>query len=477
MSGLQLVLPCTARAGESGPHFATGIKIGEVTDTSAIVWARLTRHAQRNPADGPLVRIEYIESEGAKRRDRAVRGIFFPDGKTVDDLREGAPGIDGDVRVSWRSRGEGEWQRTAWRPVHSLRDFTRQFELKELRPATAYDLLIESRGVDQQAGATIEGSFRTAPKPDDARRVVFTAATCFGNDDQDDPAGFKLYQAIAALDPDFFVHTGDIIYYDELAKTAGLARWHWQRMYSWPTNVAFHQRVASYFIKDDHDTWRNDCWPTMESPFMGDFTFRQGQGIFREQVPMGERTYRTFRWGRDLQVWLVEGRDFRSPQTMKDGPEKTIWGETQMRWFKESVAASSATFKVLISPTPVVGPDRSTKSDNHANSGFAHEGRAIRKFLGEHHMVAICGDRHWQFMSVDPESKVREYSSGPGSDSHASGWNQEDYRPDVHRFLRVKGGFLSVTVEPAEGKPRMIVRFHDVDGGVKHEDVVLATGR
>ena len=300
------------------------------------------------------------------------------------------------------------------------------------------------------------------------------AATCFGNDDQDSPDGFKVYRAIADLDPDFFVHTGDIIYYDELAKTAELARWHWQRMYSWPTNVEFHRGVASYFMKDDHDTWVNDCWPTMDSTYMGDFTFRQGQEIFREQVPMGEKTYRTFRWGPDLQIWLVEGRDFRSPNTMQDGPDKSIWGDEQKKWFKETVEASDATFRVLISPTPLVGPDRDSKNDNFANSGFQYEGREIRDFVAKHKMLAICGDRHWQFMSVDPESHVREYSSGPGSDEHAGGWDPKDYRPEMHRFLRVKGGFLSMTVDRPDGKPTLVARFHDVDGNVVYEDVVPA---
>ena len=36
-----------------------------------------------------------------------------------------------------------------------------------------------------------------------------------------------------------------------------------------------------------------------------------------------------------MQIWLVEGRDFRSPNTAPDGPEKTIWGKEQMEWFKE----------------------------------------------------------------------------------------------------------------------------------------------
>ncbi len=96
--------------------------------------------------------------------------------------------------------------------------------LDDLLPATDYQVRVESRTVDGTAGATIEGKFRTAPSADDAHRVMFAVSTCFGDDDQDSPEGFKIYQSITELDPDFFVHTGDIIYYDKLAKTVGLAR-------------------------------------------------------------------------------------------------------------------------------------------------------------------------------------------------------------------------------------------------------------
>jgi alkaline phosphatase D len=474
--GLLLGGYATVPALAAGPYFATGIKIGEVTDQNAIVWTRLTKHAERNAADGPLVEIVYDQPEGkgSGRRTRAVEKIVFPDGCTVNDLREGAPGVDGDVRVLWKAAGDSEWQETDWQAVDPLRDFTRQFALSQLRPATSYELRVESRGVDGKPGAVEEGHFRTAQVASDPQRVVFVAATCFGNDDQDSPEGFKIYRAISALAPNFFVHTGDIIYYDELAKTVDLARWHWQRMYSWPSNVAFHRGIASYFMKDDHDTWYNDCWPTLQSRFMGDFTFRQGQAVFREQVPIGELPYRTFRWGRDLQIWLVEGRDFRSPNNQPDGPEKTIWGEEQKRWFEKSVEASDATFRVLISPTPLVGPDRNAKNDNLANRGFEHEGGQLRDFVAAHKMLTICGDRHWQFMSVDPRTKAREYSSGPGSDPHAGGWDEKDYRPEIHRFLRVAGGFLSMTVERIENKPTLTARFHDVEGHVKFTDVVPA---
>jgi alkaline phosphatase D len=117
-----------------------------------------------------------------------------------------------------------------------------------------------------------------------------------------------------------------------------------------------------------------------------------------------------------------------------------------------------------------------TKRDNHANSGFQHEGRELRQFLAEQkNMLVICGDRHWQYMSVEPKIELREFSSGPASDEHAGGWSQEDYHPDRHRFLRVAGGFLSGTIAVGDAAPTLTMQFHDVDGKTVFEDRL--TGR
>ena len=67
----------------------------------------------------------------------------------------------------------------------------------------------------------------------------------------------------------------------------------------------------------------NDCWPGQVTKFMGEFTFDQGKAVFLEQVGMGERTWRTARRGKDLQIWMVEGRDYRSQNPDPDGPAKT----------------------------------------------------------------------------------------------------------------------------------------------------------
>ena len=462
----------------NGPFQATGFKICEVDSTRAIIWTRLTRNPQRVGSDQPMPNCRYRNPETGALEE-VQEGwpdwdpvVEFPGDSNIDAIEGAVPGASGEVRVRYSRDDASQWQVTDWQPVDRDRDFTRQFRLSGLKPDTRYELRVESR-VNGSAppGQALEGQFRTAPAPDQPARVVFTVSTGQRYNDQDAPGGgYKIYPTMLKLDPSFFVHTGDIIYYDRWAKSEELARWVWARMYSLPTNVEFHRQVSSYFIKDDHDTWVNDCWPTLQTRFMGEFTFKQGQAIFLEQVGMGDRTYRTIRWGKDLQVWLVEGRDFRSPNDMPDGPEKTIWGDRQKQWFQRTVQESNATFRLLISPTPLVGPDKDDKHDNHANPDFAHEGDELRRFIaGQKNLYVVCGDRHWQYISVDPDTGVREYSCGPASNQHAGGWSNDKRFPE-HRYLNVIGGFLAGIVDRENGKPMLTFRHYGVDGEILNED-------
>ena len=467
----------------AAPFQATGFKVGEVTGTTAIVWTRLTAKAKANPATAPTLTFQYTGGEtfqpDLKKRPKhpptRLNGIKYTTKGGVDDIRYAAPGVRGEVRILYSSEikaAKQSMKNTSWQAVDAKADFTRQFKLTGLQSNTRYDVIVETRGVDGVMGQKLSGQFKTAPAKGQAERVVFTVSTGQTFRHQDSPDGFEIYPSMLKLKPNFFVHTGDIVYYDGLARSKDLAHWHWQRMYSLPTNADFHTKVASYFIKDDHDTWKNDCWPAMESKGMYQFSFKQGVKIFPQQVPMGDKTYRTVRWGKDLQIWMVEGRDFRSPNKAPDGPEKTIWGAEQKAWFKKTVTESDAAYRVLISPTPIVGPDRTSKHDNHSNVNFTHEGDELRAFIAKQkNVVVVCGDRHWQYMSIHPKTGVREYSCGPASNQHAGGWRQSDFRKGTHQYLNVTGGFLSGTVERKGGKPELTFRWHNVKGKVLNTDV------
>jgi alkaline phosphatase D len=440
---------------------ATGVKVGEVTDTSAIVWLRVTAKAGRN-------------TDGLVRRGKVAGPL--PDDVKVESLEGACPGAAGRARLRYGTREDlGDAAATAWVDVGADRDYSHQFRLTGLKPATVYHYSAETAGPGgKPEHAPLRGRFETAPPAGQQADAAFTVVTGQAYKDIDHKDGFHIYDSMLKLKPKFIVPTGDTVYYDSedpRAVSVALARYHWQRMYGFPRHIAFHLQVPGFWEKDDHDTLSDDCWPAMNPKLMLPLTFADGLRIFREQVPMGEKTYRTVRWGKGLQVWLVEGRDFRSPNSMKDGPDKTIWGAEQKKWLFDTLRASDADWKVLVSPTPIVGPDRPKgKNDNHSNDAFKTEGDEIRQWFQKNlpdNFFIACGDRHWQYHSIHPETKVHEFSCGPASDLHAGGSPGED--PKYHQFHRVKGGFLSVAVSRAGKKSTIAFRFHDVEGKVLYE--------
>ena len=63
----------------------------------------------------------------------------------------------------------------------------------------------------------------------------------------------------------------------------------------------------------------------------------------------------------------------------------------------------------------------------------------------------ICGDRHWQYCSVDPKTKVLEMSCGPINDEHSFG-GDPGKKPKFHRYFGSRGGFLGITVDGDKAK-------------------------
>ncbi|HEX3872193.1 MAG TPA: alkaline phosphatase D family protein [Pirellulales bacterium] len=435
---------------------ASGLKIGEVTDTTAIVWTRLTKHATRNNSGDVIV--------GKVNKKSPVKRADDP-----DQLQAACPGAAGRIRVRYGLQDDFAGAKaTPWSEVDAKTDFSAQIKLTELEPATKYYVSIETVGLDGSTmHAPVSAQFETAPRRDDPTDVTFCVTTCLAYSDRDHDDGFNIFPAMQRLAPKFVVFTGDSVYYDSeepKAVTPEIARYHWQRMYSLPRHVELLRSTATYWEKDDHDTHDNDSWPGYRP--MGKFTFDEGTKIYRQQVPIEEPIYRTYRWGKDLQIWLTEGRDFRSPNNMPDGPDKTIWGAEQKAWLKRTLLESDAKWRVLVSPTPIVGPDRKNKHDNHSNIAFQHEGDEFRHWVKENvagNFFVACGDRHWQYYSVHPETGLQEFACGAASDEHAGGTPGFDER--YHKFHRVKGGFLSIHV--ADG--RITVRHHDVHGEVVNE--------
>ena len=455
----------------SPPQLGNAMRNGWATQDSIVIWTRTTRNAEML-TDAPNFRTVAKDAAASWTPDMPESRLLdmqLPAGKELDEVLGACPGAAGEVRLTYfpvlkrKSKTSTPWSSTV-----AASDFTHQWNLENLLPNTEYATIVEARPLGgSQLTAVVRGGFRTAPQPDHASDLRFCVTTCHDFERRDGGLqGHAIYPSMTDMDPHFVVHAGDIEYYDKAhpwAWTKELMRFKWARIFSLPRNRAFYANRTTYFIKDDHDTLKNDCW---SGQTYGAVTFEEGVRLFNEeQFPSRNPRYDTISWGKDIQLWVLEGRDYRSPNNMPDGPEKSILGAEQKEWLFETLRQSQATFKLVFTPTPVVGPDRDNKKDNHANDVFAYEGNEIRQKLSEiDSVIVFCGDRHWQYASVDEQSGLWEFGCGPGSANHQLGWKQGDVRPD-HRFLRVAAGFLSGEVTHAEGsQPQLTIRHHNVAG-------------
>lgn len=445
--------------GDSGKRtdvfFTTGFKVSEVTTDRAIIRTRLCGQ----PFPNPIVH---------ERRAEVFRHpIDFDEEQPVSEMDGAVKGMAGSVRFRIKDAEGGEYS-TDWIEARPENDFAVSHTFEDLRADTAYSVEIEGRSSESGITNFSHGRFRTAPRRDQIKEALIVTSTCQYFWSFDDPdRGFRTYDGMRRLAPDLYIQTGDYVYYDKpgpLATNQEKA-WHkWHAMDSRPAIRDLLSRVPIYMMKDDHDLLKNDVFPG--SGNYGELTYDEGLSIWNNQAPMHQKPYRRLRWERDLEIWMVEGREFRSPNRAEDNASKSIWGAEQKAWFMETVERSDATFKILFTPTPVVGPDRETKVDNHANRTFATEGAWLRAYLSSiDHIYVVNGDRHWQYVSRDSETGLMEFGSGPVSDYHAQGWKEGDVRPE-HQYLALRGGFLSIEVKRANDVASIYFRHHGVDGQV-----------
>ena len=470
-----------ARGDEPSPPIGNlqGEMAGEATDQSVILQSRLTEVKLNKEGDAP---------------GTAGTACF----EIADNPRMKRP------------------RHTPWLKATAEHDFIIKTKVDGLKPRTRYyyRLVIGPAGEQSPVGPIRQFSTLAGEQSAPVRFAVATGLN-YGRfmqgpaDDgrggvtgDDRRLGFPAFATIRKLNPDFFISTGDSVYYDipqkMRAKTPDAMRRKWREVFLQSRAKELFSTVPTYWEKDDHDTRYDDCDATGDrKPSLAD-----GIRVFNEQTPVVDpaepspKTYRTHRVSKDLQIWLTEGRDYRSPNAMPDGPEKTIWGAEQMAWLKKSLLDSTATFKMLILPTPMVGPDGPVKRDSHVNlAGFRHERDAFFRWVKEQQLVErglliICGDRHWQYHSIDP-SGIEEFSTGafvtnnarlgvkPG-EKHSS--DPEGRIKQPFTSPKPSGGFLLVTVTPMrwesapgprpEAQYRMIISaearfdFHDEQGNV-----------
>ncbi len=426
----------------------------------------------------------------------------------VDGDLPGAPGV-GHFEVA-SSSSFTEPIRSAWLEATAEHDFIVKAKIEGLSAGTQYYYRLRYGPNEESSQTGPTRTFRTLPGRDVATEVSFVVVTGMNYSvfhegrraytGPDKQLGYPALATIRDMSPAFFVATGDNVYYDvpfqRTARTPAELRKKWHEQFVQPRYSDLFAEVPTYWEKDDHDYRFNDCDNTTAATPSPEL----GAAMFLEQVPVVDPadpdpvTYRTHRISRDLQIWLTEGRDYRSPNMTPPGPEKTLWGLEQRAWLQRTLLESDATFKILISPTPLIGPDDARqagrladghdaiKRDNHSDpEGFQDERDAFFQWLLENgflekHNYIVTGDRHWQYHSIHPAG-FEEFSSGALVDANSrlgrNPGDPESTDPDAtiaqpFTSAAPTGGFLHVTTVPGS-EPTLMFRFFDENGTLLHE--------
>lgn len=339
----------------------------------------------------------------------------------------------GTATLAWRSRaGDAQQLRV---DATADDDFVARFELSRLAPGTRYGYTLRFAPAGGAARYVAEGAFATAPPPSSPApvRLAWSGDLAGQNVCRDRDRGFPVFEALIEEQPDLFVAAGDMIYADGYCKAEGRLgnaqvpneqgpardvpafRRHWHYVHGDPHFRRVLATVPYYATWDDHEVLNNFgpeddlIWPVPGAePIrlmpMGLFAFLE-QNPVRRHPDDPWRIYRSVRWGRHLHLILLDTRQYRAPAGRADtGPQpKTMLGADQRAWLVDTVGASDATWKIIVSGSPLAIPTgppdaRDGWASGGGETGYARELRGLVDDLraaGAHNVIWLAADAHF----------------------------------------------------------------------------------
>ena len=356
LAGTTMSAPATARVGPgSDAVFRHGIASGDPTPDAVLLWTRVTPTPESTPGSGqgPRVKVTWQVARDAGFRDVVRHGVV-----------ETAP---------WR-------------------DHTVKVDVDGLAPERWYFYRFRCAGVTSRTGRT-----RTAPAhdalPDHLRFGVVSCANW--------QAGwFSAYRGLAARDDLHAVlHLGDYLYeyapgqygygqgevdirpHHPAREMVSLADYR-QRHAQYKTDPDLQDAHAKFpwiITWDDHEV-TNDNWRRggeNHQPDEGDYLRRRARAhrAFDEWLPVrmdgtaklgdGARLFRRLKFGQLAEISMLDLRTYRSkmveqpafpaphPDPAISDPDRTITGDRQLDWLKDSLDNRRAQWKLIGNPVMI----------------------------------------------------------------------------------------------------------------------------
>jgi alkaline phosphatase D len=424
-----------------------GIASGDVTDKSAIIWSRVNNQpAQMN--------VEYDTNanftDPLSKTAQANSTTDFTAHAKLDNLQ---PDTQYYYRV-WFTGSElgNDTNSSINNDLSATPNAVEQVEIGTFRTAPSSNLTSNSSDLSFIWSADLGGQ-----------------NYCRNAND----GGYSVFKSMQSLDPDFFIANGDMIYADGACPAQGpiffnntnnqTITWtniagnfksiadpsvdwnnitevksifleHWKYNRNDTYFKEFLRNVSMYSQWDDHEIINDfgSKWLYWNLFSIGREGYpnivKEGTDAFLYYSPLDidnitsndtardrdGHIYRSFNWGKNLDLFIIDARSYRSQNHIADTPDsnKTMLGDKQLEWLKQELINSNATWKVISSDVPISIPTGSNTSilgrdgwatGNETNNysyytGFERELTDLLGFIDEQdirNIVFITTDVHF----------------------------------------------------------------------------------
>lgn len=347
--------------------------------------------------------------------------------------------------------------------IDETTDFTGETAVSDLTPSTTYHYRV-ALTVEGERSEFVAGQFKTAPSLAAAEEEAesteietgfsFVFGSCLGGQGycRDPETGWEIFETMRQEQPDFLLITGDTIYGDDACTAPenvpgsegpfsdldgfrNRYRYHLEDEHY----GAFLRETAVYVTWDDHEVIDDFGGPALNR--INPQLFADGSQAFFDYWPLSanaegnNQIYRTVQYGPHADFFILDTRSYRDPNVNWDpNPNtltpKTMLGAEQFAWLQDGLTNSAATWKFIVTSTPLSYPTGFPQPevdgrDGWANyserSGYETELMSLLFHIAAQdvgNVVFLTGDTHHPFaLSYDPDhngaANFHEFGSSP----------------------------------------------------------------
>lgn len=247
---------------------------------------------------------------------------------------------------------------------------------------------------DRNRSEPMIAHFHTIGKHDDIRFVWGGDTAGQGWGINEEFGGMKIYEAMRQVKPQFFIQSGDSVYSDgpiqesvvaengqiwnnlvtpevsKVAETLNEFRGRYKYNLLDENLRRFNAEVPQIWQWDDHEVANNwsdakdlsndPRYTVKDVPLLVAYATQ----AFHEYAPLrphnaeeSERIYRKISYGKLLDVFVLDMRSYRGPNTnnlqTQESAETAFLGEQQLAWLQQELKDSRATWKVISADMPI----------------------------------------------------------------------------------------------------------------------------